>query len=95
MERKIFVSYKHSDHDVAALSGAGNNTTVRTYVDYIADILIGNSDHIYKGEHANEDLSGYSENYIRIYVEGNMEKRPTRVRVEGLYKDGALAHVVK
>ena len=64
MGRKIFVSYKHSDHDVAALSGAGNNTTVRTYVDYIADILIGNSDHIYKGEHANEDLSGYSENYI-------------------------------
>lgn len=40
MGRKIFVSYKHSDHDVAALSGAGNNTTVRTYVDYIADVLI-------------------------------------------------------
>ncbi len=34
---------------------------------------------------------GYSENYIRVYVEGEMEKRPTRVRVEGLFKDGVLA----
>ena len=34
---------------------------------------------------------GYSENYIRVYVEGEMEKRLTRVRVEGLFKDGVLA----
>ncbi len=34
---------------------------------------------------------GYSENYIRVYVEGEMEKRPTRVRVERLFKDGVLA----
>jgi threonylcarbamoyladenosine tRNA methylthiotransferase MtaB len=31
---------------------------------------------------------GYSENYIRVYVEGDLEKRPTHVRVEGLFKDG-------
>ncbi len=34
---------------------------------------------------------GYSENYIRLYVEGEMEKRPTQVRVERIFKDGALA----
>ena len=34
---------------------------------------------------------GYSENYIRVYVEGEMEKRPTQVCVEGLFKDGVLA----
>lgn len=31
---------------------------------------------------------GYSENYIRVYVAGEIEKRPTRVRVERLFKDG-------
>ena len=34
---------------------------------------------------------GYSENYIRVYVEGEMEKRPTHVRIEKLFKDGVLA----
>jgi len=64
MGRKIFVSYKHSDRDVEVLPGYGLKTTARSYVDYIEDILIGCSDHIYKGEHADEDLTGYSENYI-------------------------------
>lgn len=36
---------------------------------------------------------GYSENYIRVYVEGEMEKRPTHVRVEGLFKDGVIAKI--
>ncbi len=34
---------------------------------------------------------GYSENYLRLYVEGEMDKEPTRVRVERLFLDGALA----
>ncbi len=38
---------------------------------------------------------GYSENYVRVYVEGEMEKRPTRVRVETLFKDGVKASVLK
>ncbi len=38
---------------------------------------------------------GYSENYIRIYVAGEMEKRPTQVRVERLFKDGVLAVVAE
>ena len=36
---------------------------------------------------------GYSENYIRIYVQGEMEKRPTQVCVERLFKDGVLATI--
>lgn len=38
---------------------------------------------------------GYSENYIRVCVEGEMEKRPTQVCVEGLFKDGVIAKLVK
>ena len=38
---------------------------------------------------------GYSENYIRIYVEGEMEKRPTHVRVECLFRDGVLAKIIE
>ncbi len=34
---------------------------------------------------------GYSENYVRVYAEGTMEKQPTQVRVERLFKDGVLA----
>lgn len=37
---------------------------------------------------------GYSENYIRVYVEGEMEKRPTQVCVERIFKDGVLASPV-
>ncbi len=36
---------------------------------------------------------GYSENYIRVYVEGEMEKHPTQVFVEQLFKDGVLATI--
>lgn len=38
---------------------------------------------------------GYSENYIRLYVEGEMEKQPTHVRVERLFKDGVLVKPVE
>ena len=34
---------------------------------------------------------GYSENYIRVYVEGEIGKDPTHVRVERSFKDGVLA----
>lgn len=37
---------------------------------------------------------GYSENYIRVYVKGELEKRPTLVRAVALYKDGVLAEKV-
>ncbi len=34
---------------------------------------------------------GYAENYIRVYIAGETEKAPTRVRVEALFKDGVKA----
>ena len=34
---------------------------------------------------------GYSDNYVRVYVEDKTGKEPTRVRVEKLFKDGVLA----
>ena len=37
---------------------------------------------------------GYSGNYIRVYVEGKIDKRPTQVRVEKLFKDGVLAVLI-
>ncbi|MBO5362733.1 MAG: tRNA (N(6)-L-threonylcarbamoyladenosine(37)-C(2))-methylthiotransferase MtaB [Clostridia bacterium] len=36
-------------------------------------------------------FEGYSENYIRVYVEDDGGQEPTQVRVERLYKDGVLA----
>ena len=36
---------------------------------------------------------GYSENYLRLYVEGDIGKHPTQVRVLGLIKDGLLCQV--
>ncbi|MBR2375697.1 MAG: tRNA (N(6)-L-threonylcarbamoyladenosine(37)-C(2))-methylthiotransferase MtaB [Clostridia bacterium] len=36
---------------------------------------------------------GYSENYIRVYVQGDIGKEPIRVVAKELYKDGVLAVV--
>lgn len=38
---------------------------------------------------------GYSENYIRVYVNGDLGKDPTQVCVESIFKDGVLARVAK
>lgn len=37
---------------------------------------------------------GYSENYLRLYVPEKLEKRPTHVRVEALFKDGLKAVLI-
>ena len=43
-------------------------------------------------EHCIEGYTeGYSENYMRVYVAGEMDKKPARVRVKELFKDGVLA----
>lgn len=38
---------------------------------------------------------GYSENYIRVYVNGDLGKDPTQVCVESIFKDGVFARVAK
>ena len=61
--RKIFVSYKYADNDVYNIKNSIWGSTARDYVDKIEDIL-GESDHIYKGESDGEDLSQLSETTI-------------------------------
>jgi threonylcarbamoyladenosine tRNA methylthiotransferase MtaB len=36
---------------------------------------------------------GYSENYIRVYIAGDVGDKPVKVRVDGLYKDGVCSRV--
>lgn len=65
MGKKIFISYKYADQDVAPLSGHNwlNPTTVRSYVDALENYF-DHTDDIYKGESDDEDLSYYSEDTI-------------------------------
>jgi hypothetical protein len=65
MGKKIFVSYKYADSNVAQLPGHSwyNPTTVRDYVDAL-ERYFDNTNHIYKGESDDEDLSMYSEDTI-------------------------------
>ena len=47
-------------------------------------------------EHCIDGITeGYSENYIRLYVDGEIGKQPTHVRVESVYKDGLKAVLIK
>ena len=43
----------------------------------------------------NGNTEGYSENYMRVYVNGDIGKEPTRVRVESVFQDGVKASVVQ
>ena len=65
MGHKIFVSYKYHDSSVKKIT---NNPwqidTVRDYVDALENYLTNTSEHIYKGESDDEDLSDLSEDTI-------------------------------
>ena len=38
---------------------------------------------------------GYSENYLRVYVQGDIGKEPTQVCVENIFQDGLLGKIIK
>lgn len=61
MGRKVFVSYRYADTNVAPLNGS-YQTTVRNYVDRLEQNL--GKTNVYKGEHDGEDMSAYSESTI-------------------------------
>ena len=65
MGRKIFVSYKYWDSDVYVVPNITVGIPkVRDYVSWLEKKFTERSDHIYKGEHDDEDLSLRSEDYI-------------------------------
>ena len=65
MGRKIFVSYKYWDSDVCVVPNITVGIPkVRDYVSWLEKKFTERSDHIYKGEHDDEDLSLRSEDYI-------------------------------
>lgn len=65
MGRKIFVSYKYADTNVLPLPGKQwwETTKVRDYVDKL-ESYFDSTNHIYKGESNDEDLSNLSEETI-------------------------------
>ena len=73
MARKIFVSYKYADSNVAQFSRHNwlFPTTVRDYVNLL-ESYIDSTNHIYKGEHDQEDLSMLSEDKIWEILKGKI-----------------------
>ncbi|GAA5102702.1 hypothetical protein GCM10023210_43910 [Chryseobacterium ginsengisoli] len=71
MGRKVFVSYKYADAQVKDLNIYDGTfwgrqkvqTTVRHYVNELS-VILGNEDHIYKGENDGESLAGFSDDHI-------------------------------
>ena len=65
MGRKIFISYKYWDSNVYSVPGFSDNSPkVRDYVSWLEDKFQNRTEHYYKGEKDNQDLSQYSEAYI-------------------------------
>jgi hypothetical protein len=55
--------------------------------------FIGNTLELVPESFSNGYTEGYSENYIRLYVSGQIEKRPIQVCAYRLFKDGMEAKI--
>ncbi|MPM60824.1 hypothetical protein SDC9_107678 [bioreactor metagenome] len=65
MGNKIFISYKYWDSNVYPVYGITQDVAkVRDYVTWLENKFTQRTEHIYKGERDNEDLSDKSEDYI-------------------------------
>lgn len=65
MGKKVFISYKYWDSNVYEVSGiTSGKPKVRDYVSWLEKKFTERTDHIYKGERDNEDLSNKSDDYI-------------------------------
>lgn len=65
MGKKIFISYKYWDNDVASVPRfSDEQPKVRDYVSWLEEKFTNRTEHYYKGEKDSQDLSEYSENYI-------------------------------
>lgn len=65
MGRKIFVSYKYADENVYPVPNVSDyRPKARDYVTWLERKFSDRTDHIYKGEHDNEDLSDRPDDYI-------------------------------
>lgn len=63
MGHKIFISYKYADDNVAMIDTSSYPNTARSYVD-VLQTYIEESNHIYKAEQDNDDLSELSDDAI-------------------------------
>lgn len=65
MGRKIFVSYKYWDDNVYPVPRFSDHSPkARDYVSWLEDKFQNRTEHYYKGEKDNQDLSQYSKEYI-------------------------------
>ena len=73
MGRKIFISYKYKDTNVQSVPRfSGVIPKARDYVSWLEDKFQNRTEHHYKGESDDEDLSGYPEEYIWNHLKNKM-----------------------
>ena len=73
MGRKIFISYKYKDTNVQSVPRfSGVIPKARDYVSWLEDKFRNRTEHHYKGESDDEDLSGYPEEYIWNHLKNKM-----------------------